>query len=174
MIGACWYALYDDGSGDFGLIRVEDDAASDAAPSKTEAKAYDARAYARKKSKKAERASLKSRRDAPAPEPSHASTDALLRKPAHEICKLFVAMNPDEGDGGDDHRAEYRLPMAVYRSLVEAAERHGVSENDELVRRLASTFLLPWSVYEKLTAAAQQNGVPMGEELLARLESTFS
>lgn len=168
VIGACWYALYDDGSGDFGLIRVEDDAA----PSKTEAKAYDARAYARKKSKKAERASLKSRRDVP--EPSHAGTDALLRKPAHETCKLFVAMNPDEGDGGDDHRAEYRLPMTVYLSLVEAAERHGVSENDELVRRLASAFLPPWSVYEKLTAAAQQNGVPVGEELLARLESTFS
>ncbi|MBA1363806.1 hypothetical protein [Burkholderia gladioli] len=151
---------------------MECDAASAAAPSKTEAKAYDARAYARKKSKKAERASLKSRRDAPAPEPSHAGTDALLRKPAHETCKLFVAMNPN--DGGDDHRAEYRLPMAVYRSLVEAAERHGVSENEELVRRLASAFLPPWSVYEKLTAAAQQNGVPVGEELLARLESTFS
>ncbi|PRE90316.1 hypothetical protein [Burkholderia gladioli] len=177
VIGACWYALYDDGSGDFGLSRAEDDAASAAAPSKTEAKAYDARAYARKKSKKAERASLKSRRDAPAPEPSYAGTDALLHKPAHETYKLFVAMNPDEGDGGGDggdHRAEYRLPMAVYRSLVAAAERHGVSENDELVRRLASTFLPPWSVYEKLTAAAQQNGVPVGEGLLARLESTFS
>ncbi|MBI0328560.1 hypothetical protein [Burkholderia plantarii] len=64
--------------------------------------------------------------------------------------------------------------MAVYRSLLEAAERHGASENDALVRRLASTFLAPWSVYEKLTAAAQQNGVPVDEDLLARLESTFS
>ncbi len=118
LVGACWYALYDDGSGQFGLIQVTDDARALAAPEAEGSAGGDDQGGRR----------------------AHAR-----RKPAHETYKAFVSMNPDDGDGeggGDDefHTAEYRLPMALYRNLVAAADAQGVSENDELVRRLESTF----------------------------------
>lgn len=70
--------------------------------------------------------------------------------------------------------ATTRCAIALYERLRDAAAEHGVSDNDELVRRLESTFSPGWALYEKLVEAAKKNGVSFGEEVLARLASTFA
>ncbi|WP_175964517.1 hypothetical protein [Burkholderia pyrrocinia] len=179
VINTCWYALYDDGSGDFGLIHV--DASRSAAASAN----TDTKAYAEQKSKLAEvaYAKSKSRRTSAAvaasPRKTSAATtaepDSLTRKPAHETFKLFVSTNPDDDQPGEDfHTAEYTLPIALYQRLRDAAAQNHISENDELIYRLDSTFKPLWTLYENLARAAEQNGVSLSDEIVTRLESTFA
>lgn len=191
VVNVCWYALYDDGSGTFGLIGVGEDmslvsSASGATQQNPRTYADDAtrkvaELYAR--AKPADRSGAS--RAAAMTRPAVASTrtgvatggeiDSLTRKPAHGAFKSFLAEDPDLGlPEGEFHTAEYTLPMMLYEKLKDAAAQNQHTENDELVIRLDSTFMSEWALYLKLTQAAAQNGVSFWDELVARIESTFS
>lgn len=124
VMSICWYTLYDDGSGPFGLLLE----------------------------------------------------DAETKKAAHPVFKDYVARNPEEDgaeDPGDDSDTrEYTLPLDLYEKLVAAARKNDITENDELVRRLASTFTPQWELYEKLRCAATENGVSFCAEVFERLEAS--
>ncbi|WP_157649424.1 hypothetical protein [Burkholderia ubonensis] len=179
VINTCWYALYDDGSGDFGLIQVQADASATAEANR------DTKAYAKRKSRETALAFKRSKSrqastiTAASGGKSRAATgvqpDSLTRKPAHETFMTFVAANPDHDQPGEEfHTAEYTLPIALYQRLRDAAAEHHVSENDELVQRLATSFAPRWTLYENLKHAAEHNGVSLFDEVVTRLESTFS
>jgi len=179
VINTCWYALYDDGSGDFGLIQVQADASATAEANR------DTKAYSKQKSREALLAytSSKSRRASAgiaasrgkSPAAAGAKPESLARKPAHETFMTFVSANPDDDQSGEEfHTAEYTLPIALYQRLRDAAAEHHVSENDELVHRLDATFTPLWALYENLKRAAEHNGVSLFDEVVTRLESTFS
>ncbi|RQR48768.1 hypothetical protein DIE19_32690 [Burkholderia sp. Bp9126] len=177
VIGACWYSLYDDASGDFGLIQVVTDTpAAAAANTNTNAEAKsgktppaDAKSKARVASTAVATSSEKSSAGA------NAGRKSLKRKPAHETFMTFVSKNPDRNHLGKDfHTAEYTLPITLSHQLRDAAAQNHISENDELAHRLDSTFSSFWTLYEKVTRAAEQNGVSLWEEMVTRLESTFA
>ncbi|WP_157660458.1 hypothetical protein [Burkholderia ubonensis] len=178
VINTCWYALYDDGEGDFGLIQTGAETSAAAANAVTKAYAEEksrkaALAYANSKARWASKATAASHGKSSAV--TNAGPESLMRKPAHETFKLFVSDNSDDGQPGwDFHTAEYTLPITVYQKLRDAAAQNHISENDELVRRLDSTFTSLWILYKNLTRAAEQNGVSLCDEMITRLESTFS